>query len=45
MQVGNADTYNDSLGTVTCYWWTHAIVSDKTYHNLVHVQIPRWEGV
>lgn len=36
MQVGNAvtDAYYDNLGTVT-YWWTHAMISDKTYHYLV----------
>lgn len=36
MQVGNAvtDNYYDNLGTVT-YWWSHAMISDKTYHQLI----------
>ncbi|CAN4082689.1 unnamed protein product [Withania somnifera] len=35
--VGNAvtDNYYDNLGTVT-YWWSHAMVSDKTYRQLVN---------
>jgi serine carboxypeptidase-like clade 2 len=30
--VGNAvtDNYYDNIGTVT-YWWTHAMISDRTY--------------
>ncbi|KAL2532022.1 Serine carboxypeptidase-like 25 [Abeliophyllum distichum] len=34
--VGNAvtDNYYDNLGTVT-YWWSHAMISDKTYHQLI----------
>ncbi|CAL9227483.1 unnamed protein product [Arabidopsis halleri] len=34
--VGNAVTDNqyDSIGTVT-YWWTHAIISDKTYKSIL----------
>lgn len=37
MQVGNAvtDNYYDNLGTVT-YWWSHAMISDKTYHELIN---------
>lgn len=37
MQVGNAvtDNYYDNLGTVT-YWWSHAMISDKTYKQLVN---------
>ncbi|CAD6236077.1 unnamed protein product [Miscanthus lutarioriparius] len=33
--VGNAvtDDYHDYLGTFE-YWWTHGLISDKTYHNL-----------
>lgn len=36
MQVGNAvtDNYYDNLGTVT-YWWSHAMISDQTYHQLI----------
>lgn len=32
MQVGNAvtDKYYDNIGTVT-YWWSHSMISDKTY--------------
>uniref|UniRef100_A0A6N2N618 Carboxypeptidase n=1 Tax=Salix viminalis TaxID=40686 RepID=A0A6N2N618_SALVM len=35
--VGNAvtDNYYDNLGTVT-YWWSHAMISDKTYQQLVN---------
>ncbi|KAK2986321.1 hypothetical protein RJ640_021890 [Escallonia rubra] len=35
--VGNAvtDNYYDNLGTVT-YWWSHAMISDKTYHQLIN---------
>ncbi|XP_047310829.1 serine carboxypeptidase-like 25 [Impatiens glandulifera] len=35
--VGNAvtDNYYDNLGTVT-YWWSHAMISDKTYHKLIN---------
>ncbi|XP_016497045.1 serine carboxypeptidase-like 25 [Nicotiana tabacum] len=35
--VGNAvtDNYYDNLGTVT-YWWSHAMISDKTYKQLVN---------
>ncbi|KAG8367617.1 hypothetical protein BUALT_Bualt16G0090900 [Buddleja alternifolia] len=34
--VGNAvtDNYNDNIGTVT-YWWTHSIISDKTYKSII----------
>ncbi|XP_062078439.1 serine carboxypeptidase 24-like [Humulus lupulus] len=34
--VGNAvtDNYYDSIGTVT-YWWSHAIISDKTYKSIL----------
>ncbi|CAM8945842.1 unnamed protein product [Rhodiola kirilowii] len=34
--VGNAvtDNYYDSIGTVT-YWWTHSIISDKTYQDIL----------
>lgn len=37
MQVGNAvtDNYYDNLGTVT-YWWSHAMISDKTYKQLIN---------
>lgn len=37
MQVGNAvtDNYYDNIGTVT-YWWSHAMISDKTYHQLIN---------
>lgn len=33
--VGNAvtDDYHDYLGTFE-FWWTHGLISDKTYHNL-----------
>ncbi|RVW31429.1 Serine carboxypeptidase-like 25 [Vitis vinifera] len=33
--VGNAvtDNYYDNLGTVT-YWWSHAMISDKTFGNI-----------
>ncbi|KAL3526592.1 hypothetical protein ACH5RR_011248 [Cinchona calisaya] len=36
--VGNAvtDNYYDNLGTVT-YWWSHAMISDKTYRQLVNI--------
>lgn len=35
--VGNAvtDNYYDNIGTVT-YWWSHAMISDKTYHQLIN---------
>ncbi|OMP08724.1 Peptidase S10, serine carboxypeptidase [Corchorus olitorius] len=35
--VGNAvtDNYYDNLGTVT-YWWSHAMISDKTYQQLIN---------
>ncbi|KAJ6368235.1 hypothetical protein OIU78_000756 [Salix suchowensis] len=35
--VGNAvtDNYYDNLGTVT-YWWSHAMISDKTYRQLIN---------
>ncbi|CAH9090890.1 unnamed protein product [Cuscuta europaea] len=35
--VGNAvtDNYYDNLGTVE-YWWSHAMISDKTYRQLVN---------
>ncbi|KAG5567745.1 hypothetical protein RHGRI_003059 [Rhododendron griersonianum] len=34
--VGNVvtDNYYDNLGTVT-YWWSHAMISDRTYHQLI----------
>ncbi|CAH9144531.1 unnamed protein product, partial [Cuscuta epithymum] len=34
--VGNAvtDNYYDNIGTVT-FWWTHALISDKTYKNIL----------
>ncbi|XP_074294585.1 serine carboxypeptidase-like 25 [Silene latifolia] len=37
IMVGNAvtDNYYDNLGTVT-YWWSHAMISDKTFHQLVN---------
>ncbi|KAK6928095.1 Peptidase S10, serine carboxypeptidase [Dillenia turbinata] len=37
IMVGNAvtDNYYDNLGTVA-YWWSHAMISDKTYHELMH---------
>ncbi|CAM8973403.1 hypothetical protein QQ045_030789 [Rhodiola kirilowii] len=36
IMVGNAvtDNYYDNLGTVT-YWWSHAMISDKTYNQLI----------
>ncbi|XP_027151673.1 serine carboxypeptidase-like 25 isoform X2 [Coffea eugenioides] len=36
--VGNAvtDNYYDNLGTVT-YWWSHAMISDETYRQLVNI--------
>ncbi|CAL0318741.1 unnamed protein product [Lupinus luteus] len=36
IMVGNAvtDTYYDNLGTVN-YWWSHAMISDQTYHQLM----------
>ena len=38
MQVGNAvtDNYYDNLGTVM-YWWSHAMISDRTYHQLMNI--------
>ncbi|KAL3597039.1 hypothetical protein D5086_008676 [Populus alba] len=35
--VGNAvtDNYYDNLGTVT-YWWSHAMISDRTYQQLIN---------
>lgn len=37
IMVGNAvtDNYYDNLGTVM-YWWSHAMISDKTYHQLIN---------
>ncbi|XP_048327066.1 serine carboxypeptidase-like 25 [Ziziphus jujuba] len=37
IMVGNAvtDNYYDNLGTVT-YWWSHAMISDKTYRQLIN---------
>ncbi|WCJ25587.1 serine carboxypeptidase-like 25 [Euphorbia peplus] len=37
IMVGNAvtDLYYDNLGTVT-YWWSHAMISDKTYQQLIN---------
>ncbi|KAI4375277.1 hypothetical protein MLD38_013165 [Melastoma candidum] len=37
IMVGNAvtDNYYDNLGTVT-YWWSHAMISDRTYKQLIH---------
>ncbi|KAM7252572.1 hypothetical protein ACFE04_000835 [Oxalis oulophora] len=34
--VGNAvtDNFYDSIGTVT-YWWSHALISDRTYHSII----------
>ncbi|KAJ8751067.1 hypothetical protein K2173_016248 [Erythroxylum novogranatense] len=34
--VGNGvtDNYYDSIGTVT-YWWTHSMISDKTYREIL----------
>lgn len=29
------DNYYDNLGTVT-YWWSHAMISDKTYKQLIN---------
>lgn len=29
------DNHYDNLGTVT-YWWSHAMISDRTYHQLVN---------
>lgn len=36
IMVGNAvtDNHYDNLGTVT-YWWSHAMISDRTYHQLM----------
>ncbi|XP_010549997.1 PREDICTED: serine carboxypeptidase-like 25 [Tarenaya hassleriana] len=36
IMVGNAvtDNYYDNLGTVN-YWWSHAMISDRTYHQLM----------
>ncbi|KAJ9147525.1 hypothetical protein P3X46_029677 [Hevea brasiliensis] len=37
IMVGNAvtDNYYDNLGTVT-YWWSHAMISDRTYQRLIN---------
>ncbi|XP_048230958.1 serine carboxypeptidase-like 25 isoform X2 [Ricinus communis] len=37
IMVGNAvtDNYYDNLGTVA-YWWSHAMISDKTYQQLMN---------
>ncbi|KAF5735596.1 serine carboxypeptidase-like 25 [Tripterygium wilfordii] len=37
IMVGNAvtDNYYDNLGTVT-YWWSHAMISDRTYRHLMN---------
>lgn len=37
LKVGNAvtDNHYDNLGTVT-YWWSHAMISDRTYHQLIN---------
>ncbi|PKI43726.1 hypothetical protein CRG98_035888 [Punica granatum] len=37
IMVGNAvtDNYYDNLGTVT-YWWSHAMISDRTYGQLIN---------
>ncbi|KAF6165042.1 hypothetical protein GIB67_000626 [Kingdonia uniflora] len=37
IMVGNAvtDNYYDNIGTVT-YWWSHAMISDKTYNQLLN---------
>lgn len=37
IMVGNAvtDNYYDNLGTVN-YWWSHAMISDKTYQQLMN---------
>lgn len=29
------DNYYDNLGTVT-YWWSHAMISDRTYRQLIN---------
>lgn len=36
-QVGNAvtDSNYDNIGTVA-FWWSHAIISDKTYKNILN---------
>ena len=36
--MGNAvtDNYYDNLGTVT-YWWSHAMISDRTYRQLINI--------
>ncbi|KAI6670366.1 hypothetical protein NL676_005251 [Syzygium grande] len=36
IMVGNAvtDNYYDNMGTVT-YWWSHAMISDRTYKQLM----------
>ncbi|GAB4828678.1 Serine carboxypeptidase-like 25 [Ancistrocladus abbreviatus] len=38
IMVGNAvtDNYYDNLGTVT-YWWSHAMISDKTFGQLMNI--------
>ncbi|GMH20353.1 hypothetical protein Nepgr_022194 [Nepenthes gracilis] len=38
IMVGNAvtDNYYDNLGTVT-YWWSHAMISDKTFRQLINM--------
>ncbi|XP_021766185.1 serine carboxypeptidase-like 25 [Chenopodium quinoa] len=43
IMVGNAvtDNYYDNLGTVT-YWWSHAMISDKTFHQLVNTCDFHW---
>ncbi|CAN8260697.1 unnamed protein product [Cochlearia groenlandica] len=37
IMVGNAvtDNHYDNLGTVS-YWWSHAMISDRTYHKLIN---------
>ncbi|KAG7580322.1 Alpha/Beta hydrolase fold [Arabidopsis suecica] len=37
IMVGNAvtDNHYDNLGTVS-YWWSHAMISDRTYHQLIN---------
>ncbi|EXB38102.1 Serine carboxypeptidase-like 25 [Morus notabilis] len=37
IMVGNAvtDNYYDNVGTVT-YWWSHAMISDRTYKQLIN---------
>ncbi|MCL7021472.1 hypothetical protein MKW94_028336 [Papaver nudicaule] len=37
IMVGNAvtDNYYDNVGTIT-YWWSHAMISDKTYRQLLN---------